>query len=134
MKTEQKKLIVSFDFDGTLEFLDVQNYVKGLMDKEIEIHITTTRYEDPKRYLPVIVDHNDLYKIAKKLGIKTINFTNFEDKYIFLKDEDYLFHVDDDRIDLLLINHNTKIKGIDVLLSDWKEKCNKLIEKYNNTS
>ena len=32
---------VSFDFDGTLDMLHVQDYAKSLIEKGIEVHITT---------------------------------------------------------------------------------------------
>lgn len=121
---------ISVDFDGTLEFQDVQTYIKELIEQGIEVHITTSRYKDPSSYLPVIVNHDDLYEISNKLGITTINFTDFCDKYLFLKNKDYLFHLDDDRFEVFAINTKTNVKGIDALQYDWKDKCEKLI---NNT-
>ena len=88
---------VSFDFDGTLDIEIVQNYAKLLIDKGIEVHIVTTRWEDPTKY-PFLCNHNDLFEIANKIGIKkeNIHFNNMEYKYtFFLNNPNFIWHLDD---------------------------------------
>ena len=125
---------VSFDFDDTLSFKSTQEYAKKLIDEGIEIHITTSRYEDPSRY-PFKADHNDLFKVAEELNIpkEHIHFTNFEDKYKFLTEKscddfrDFVWHLDDNDQEIFFIMQNTNIKGIWSLSGDYEHTCNNLL-------
>lgn len=127
---------VSIDFDGTLTKKSVQDYVKSLLNKHIEVFITTSRYEngtDPKfkqNGLWVEIDNKDLFIISDKLDIKRENiiFCNFVDKYEIIKDKNFIWHLDDDWIELNMLNKYTNIKGISVFGNNtWKNKCNKLL-------
>ena len=86
---------ISFDFDDTLEFQDLQDYAKELIGRGFEVHIVTSRYENTNDYqwkLPKKSEnHSDLYLVADKLGILdyNIHFTNMEDKWGFFKDKDF---------------------------------------------
>lgn len=125
---ENKK--VSFDFDDTLSLLSVQKYAKELTDKGYDVHIVTSRFENIDDYLPVVWPdgHTDLYNVAKELNIskEKIHFTNMKDKYLFfIENEGFLWHLDDDFIELKKINKNTKTVGISVNGSNYKNKCNK---------
>jgi hypothetical protein len=99
---------VSFDFDETLTLKSVQEYAKGLIKKGIDVHIVTTRYEDPSKYhFPC--DHKDLFKVAKEIGIKkeNIHFTNFNFKWNFFKDNpNFVWHLDDNYIEQQLMFAN----------------------------
>lgn len=129
------KVKVSFDFDDTLDHKSVQKFVQEIKDIA-EVHITTSRYDDVKKYLPVVYeDHNDLYRVADRLGIlrENIHFTDMADKADWFnehKELDFKFHLDNDRIEILLINSNTPILGVDFTLSNWKEKCLKSIQEW----
>src|SRR4030042_3736033 len=124
---------VSFDFDDTLEFKDIQNYAKELVDKGIEIHIVTTRYEDISNYpnnRDGHLNHDYLFKVAEELNISknNIHFTNMIDKTQFFKENtDFIWHIDDDNIQCTMITRSTKTKGIAWLYGDWKSKCNRLL-------
>lgn len=122
---------VSFDFDDTLSFESTQEYAKKLINEGIEVHITTSRFEDLKHYLPVVYPdgHTDLFKVAKELNIpkENIHFTNFIDKSEFLKDTDFIWHLDDNYIEILTINRDTKCKGIYLLGGEYDFLCNKLL-------
>lgn len=117
-----KKL--SFDYDETLDNEIVQKYVKFLIEKEYDIHIVTSR---PINWQ---WDNSDVYETAEKLNIKreNIHFTNFVPKYKFFENEDFLFHLDNDNIEILEINNFTKTKGI-LYEQDWLESCNELIKE-----
>ena len=129
---------VSFDFDGTLEFQDIQDYAKKLIDHGVEVHITTSRYENLDDYLPIRWKdgHNDLLGVAKKLGIprKNIHFTNFVDKSECFKQHscddfrDFVWHLDDDFMEVKGIETNTKVKGVYSLGNGWRRDCNNLLE------
>jgi hypothetical protein len=128
---------VSFDFDDTLEFKIIQNYANELIEKGIDIYIVTTRYEDTSNYpnnRDGHLNHNELLKVAKNLGIKYdhIYFTNYQDKWPFFIDKDFIWHLDDNNIECNMITTNTrnKTKGI-VFKSNWKHKCNKLLNITN---
>lgn len=117
---------VSFDFDSTLSKESVQKYAAYLISIGIEVHIVTSRYEF------YYSNNNDLYEIADKLGIKreNIHFTNMNNKCDFFKENpDFIFHLDDDSIEINFINKLNKTKGISCMRSNWISKCDKLINK-----
>ena len=130
---------VSFDFDGTLDRISVQKYAKFLIDIGIDVYITTKRYEKPEDYSEefckhygiknVLNEHNNLFEVAKELNIpfENIHFMNMEDKSTYLKDKDFIWHLDDDPIDIKDINQNSDVIGISCAGSNWAHKCNKLI-------
>ena len=85
---------VSFDFDGTLSKLSVQKYAKKLIEQNIDVHIVTSRWEDPSLYIDLNEDernHNDLFFVMQELGIKreNLHFTNMEYKVDFFKKNPY---------------------------------------------
>lgn len=127
---------VSFDFDGTLSRQDVQLYAEELLDKgDVEVWVTTTRYDDNHAKLP---NHNtDLYRVIDKLGIPRdrIHFTNMEWKANYLKDNKFLWHLDDYYVELKEISKANACVGIAVIgSSTWRSKCNRLIDviKFRN--
>ena len=137
---------ISFDFDQTLDKQSVQNYAKSLVDLGYEVWIVTRRYNSLDKYTKDFQDtyhivdlkkeHTYLFEVATDIGIplERIKFMNMEDKYLFFADEDFLWHLDDDRFELEDINALTNTKGISVY-GNWKHKCNKLIDtfKFNNS-
>jgi hypothetical protein len=128
---------VSFDFDGTLEYKPVQSYAKELIDRGIEVWVVTSRFGDELLYQKffntttgIKITNNDLHKIANDLGIpnERIHFTNMEDKWVWLKDKEFLWHLDDDWIENKGILKNTKTKAIAVDSSSWRTKCERIIK------
>lgn len=137
------KIIVSFDFDGTLGHKkDVQEYCKELLKNDrIQVNITTRRYspeigklsknEQPDEYWwNSIGDKNwtEVFELSDKLGIKreNITFCNMNFKVGHLKDKGYLWHLDDDYFEVLEINESKVTTGIH-LKEDWVKLCNELI-------
>lgn len=132
---------VSFDFDGTLgQYLSVQAYAKELVQRGIEVWIVTRRYDTLERYTPEFnfkyniinleEEHKYLFEVADGCGIKRehIKFMNMDDKYKFFTiNEDFIWHLDDDYVEILDINKHTKTKGISVA-HNWKRKCEKLLK------
>ena len=121
---------VSFDFDGTLSRKDVQDYAKSLIKKDIEVWVTTSRYFNEDDYEFTKMDNNDLYKVIDYIGIpkERVTFTNRKDKALVME-KDFIWHLDDDWLDLKLINSSTNIVGISVFgSSSWKYKCDKLLK------
>lgn len=123
---------VSFDFDSTLSRKAVQKFAKELINEGYEVHIVTSRFEDPMRYAdPRISEsgHRDMFRVCHYLNIprERIHFTNMEDKYIFfLNNPDFYFHLDDDIKEIDAINLHTPVKGVLCdLKSNWKEDLNK---------
>ena len=123
---------VSFDFDNTLSYKLVQDYAKSLINKGHEVFILTARYNEMKKsfYVPNPTNE-DLFEVAKKIGIKERNiiFTNMENKYTFLNDTEVLFHLDDCWQTIKEINEITKVTAIDVMQPKWKEQCNEILNK-----
>jgi hypothetical protein len=115
---------VSFDFDGTLTSFEVQDMAGYLVNKGFEVWIVTSRCPNM---------NEDLELIAHAIGIRNIKYMCFEDKAKFLKDKGFLFHLDDDIIELSLIKTYTDVKPICHM--NWgsryggKENWKRLIEE-----
>jgi hypothetical protein len=122
---------VSFDFDGTLSRIDVQNYAKSIIDKA-ELWITTSRFEDVSRY-DFNATHADLYDIAERVGIPKdrIIFTNMTEKVYILDGRAFVWHLDDDRFELKLLQEgpaNGIICPIGISVNgNFVPKCDRLL-------
>lgn len=95
---------VSFDFDYTLDTEQMQSLCEKFIKLGAEVFVTTTRAK--------IHDNDDLYQLIDKLGIKreNITFTNYKDKYDYVKEMD--IHFDDKMEEIFLINqHPSKCIG-----------------------
>lgn len=130
-----KKYKISFDFDSTLDREDVQEFAKQLVKDGHEIWITTSRFDTEsslKRGWWWIKSQNEqLYEVAEECGISmdNITFTTMIDKINFLEGKDFLFHLDDDRVELELIEESEdSCIGVFVELKDWKETCINLMK------
>jgi len=133
-------LKVSFDFDGTLERESIQKYAKFLVDTGLDVHITTRRFEKIEDYSEAFCNHygikdlpfqhNYLFEVAKKLNIpqKNIHFMNMKDKSLYLRDKDFIWHLDDDYEDIMDINQNSDVIGISCMGPSWVRKCNRLLK------
>lgn len=144
-KQENKNIKVSFDFDGTLAEKHVQEYARELLQRsDIEVWIVTSRFGDDEKYKKffstttnVNITNNDLWEVAKDLGIpkERIHFTNMEDKWKFLKDKDFIWHLDDDWVENRLILNNAKMKAINVWGNNsWRNKCERIIKQKKGTN
>lgn len=125
---------VSFDFDGTLSRMDVQTYAYSLLDKGYEVWIVTSRLHE--KNADNLQWNDDLYEVAEELGIpkSQIHFMNYsifmDYKSHFLKDKNFVWHLDDDWTESNSVNRECKnTKGISVFgNSTWKIKCNRLLK------
>ena len=130
---------VSFDFDGTLEIPSVQEYAKELIRRNVEVFVTTSRFGDEEKYKKffhtttnVDVTNNDLYEITDGLGIprEKITFTNMEDKWQYLENKGFRFHLDDDWIENEMINERRVTKGINFFGNPhWQSECERQIKR-----
>lgn len=132
------KKIVSFDFDSTLSLKSVQDYAESLINKGFEVWIITSRLpdgHDPKYKMHgmwVPIDNSDLFEVSDRLGIKRehIVFTSHELKSEKINELGipFIFHLDDDWVELNYINRETGTKGVSCFgTSGWKQKCNKIL-------
>lgn len=88
---------VSFDFDSTLDRVDVQHIAKDLISKGYEAWIVTSRVSDDKAPGPGW--NNDLWEVCENLGIpeERVVFTTYQSKAEFFSTQTgFLFHLDDD--------------------------------------
>ena len=124
---------VSFDFDGTLEFENVQRFAKQLIEKGVEVWVVTTRWdENHKHKYPMNSTLDDLWEVVDKLGIPRwrVRFTCMEWKYTYLKGSKFIWHLDDNDRELLKAMENEcEVPIIDVVVSDWQDKCEELLLK-----
>ena len=130
-----KKYKISFDFDSTLDREDVQEFAKQLVKDGHEIWITTSRFDTEsslkKGWWWIEKNNQQLYEVADECGISRDNiaFTSMIDKIKFLEEKDFLFHLDDDEVELELIQESgDNCVGVWVELHGWKETCINLIK------
>lgn len=130
MEEQKKRLKVSFDFDGTLEFSEVQEVAKDIIERgDHEVCILTTRYKDPMNYPWAKKNseyaktlHDELYKVAKELGITEIHFTDYEFKTGHIDKYGIDVHLDDNyRDEVYVINEKNKAKAIHYNYG-WKKR------------
>ena len=117
---------VSIDFDGTITKSAVYDYAKELIARDIDVWICTARYEDgTKNAFWGNTSNNDLYNVAKELGIPLSNiiFTNMEDKSSYLDKLKPAWHLDDDFSVLEEIRDNSSIMCVNVHNYDWQYYC-----------
>jgi len=130
-----KKYKISFDFDSTLDREDVQEFAKQLVKDGHEVWITTSRFDTEsslkKGWWWIEKNNQKLYDVADECGIPrdNITFTAMIDKIKFLEGKDFLFHLDDDEVELEFIQESDDdCVGVWVELKDWKETCINLIK------
>ena len=117
---------ISIDFDATLSRPDVQKFVQELMKYDVQVQVTTSRYNEENKHLYLPNPTNDdMYKVTDRLGIerKDIQFTNRDFKNEYLPDN-ALFHLDDDEFELEIIErYNRKTIGVNVNNKHWQSIC-----------
>ena len=142
---------VSFDFDGTLEREDVQEYAKTLIKLGIEVWVVTTRYDSnhQHKYFKVYPEelwakisgnttgdpNFGLWGVIEKLGIPRhhVRFTCMDYKYKYLDGTKFLWHLDDNPEEFSQAkSNNLKVPMIQVESNTWMEKCDKIIRIKTN--
>lgn len=129
---------VSFDFDSTLELESVQKYAKELIERGIEVWVVTSRFGDDELYkrffhtsTNVDLTNRDLREITDRLEIpeERIHFTNMRDKWEFIENRGFIWHLDDDWIENEMINERTLTKGLSHWGNpNWERECNALLK------
>lgn len=131
---------VSFDFDNTLSRKDVQVFAKQLVDDGHEVWIVTSRFSDEeakeRNWHWILGQNQNLFNVANECGIKleNIHFTCGQPKYLFLENKYFIFHLDDDDIELMDILESNKFVDskcfpVHVDHFEWKETCQKYFKK-----
>jgi len=116
---------VSFDFDNTLSVKVVEQFAEKLVKDGHEVWIVTSRSNAGDE-----VYNKDLYEVSRRIGIldEHIHFCYSKNKSEFLKFTDFLWHLDDDVIELSFIRTDTDVfpiwrrEG-----NDWFNQCKDLI-------
>lgn len=140
---------VSFDFDGSIDREDVQEYAKQLIKRGIEVWIVTTRYDAnhdhrwrekfPEEQWALIYDTHDgdpnhhVWGVAERLGIPKhhVRFTCMEWKYTYLKGTKFVFHLDDNPEELAAAREQRcNVPFVHVETPTWKDRCEELIANY----
>ena len=110
---------ISFDFDGTLvdEFGghpsnsqkdEVQGLAKKYLSEGHEVMIITKRFGPENADKGIKNEHLEVQELAKKLGIKTIHFTNREMKFSYIINLGVDRHFENDDYEVQLINQVCK--------------------------
>lgn len=133
MTYKQIKAKVSFDFDNTLSLPKVQQYAKDLIDKGYEVWVVTSRYDENHKHLYLMnATHDDLWNVVDKIGIPKhhVVFTNMVWKWQYLDRTHFLWHLDDNKEEIEeSVDRNCNVPMVDVTKSNWKQKCNEILEK-----
>jgi len=128
---------VSFDFDRTMSKEHVQEYAKELITQGHEVWVTTSRYDEAHMHLYNRADwtdagQEDLWEVVDRLSIPRwhVRFTNMECKWTYLDRTHFVWHLDDDELEL----SNARLYGcsvpmIQVQSGGWKQKCDRLLKK-----
>lgn len=100
------KCKISIDYDGTLHLKDVHEFIKNL---DVDIYIVTSRFDDELSKTKHFINNDDLWQTVYELNLDDdkIIFTNNQYKYTYLKDKDFILHLDDCKIELDLIQKYT---------------------------
>ena len=127
----------SFDYDNTLSRKELQSFAKELVQRGIEVWIVTSRYDSTSKYTPEMIENwgikdlefedAELFKVADEIGIdrEHIIFMNMQPKKLFFRDNrDFIFHIDDDAVELMAIKY---VNVVDTLDTNWKDLCEFLI-------
>lgn len=129
---------VSFDFDGTLEFANVQEYASELIKRGIEVWVVTTRWdENHKHKYPKNATLDDLWEVVDRLGIPRykVRFTCMEWKATYLKGTNFVWHLDDNDQEFSIAKRteDCTVPMIDVVSNTWKQKCERLLKAKEET-
>ena len=98
---------IAFDFDGTLEFKNIQKIAKKLIKEGNEVWIVTSRYDLDNQYNYVLNGMKEKYlrkkvkqlnKIKEKLSIP-VHYTNMNWKGSFLEENNFDLLYDDNQIE-----------------------------------
>lgn len=129
---------VSFDFDHTLSRIDVQEFAKELTSKGYEVWIVTSRFDDETATSQKWIKSKNkrLFDIAEECGIRkdNIHFTCMQSKSYFLENKDFVFHLDDDDIELTDILESNKFSSsncfpVNVNHFEWEKICRNILNK-----
>ena len=120
---------VSFDFDGTLTRTLIKDYAKSLIDLGNEVWIVTSRFGFGKEPTPTWNDA--VFKLALEIGIQKehIHFCCMDNKANFLNGKDFVFHLDDDVIELSFIKTDSDVIPISCYHNkNWIKECNNALK------
>lgn len=124
---------VSFDFDGTLQLEEVQEYAKQLILNGHDVWVVTTRWDENHRHRyfdnPTL---DDLWSVVDNLGIPRwkVRFTCMEWKYTYLDKTQFVWHLDDnpDEIKHARINQ-CSVPIMSVENPNWKYRCDQMLKR-----
>ena len=125
---------VSFDFDGTLSRPDVQIYAAELVRRGLRVWVVTARYDENHQHRYAANPTNaDLWAVTQQVGIPKhqVRFQNMRPKAEYLDWTHFVWHLDDDPVELSQIQHSKlcQVVGIDAFAGGWKAKCERLLRR-----
>ena len=121
---------VSFDFDGTLDIDVVATYAKELVERGVEVWVTTSRMDNTQGSPN---ENDDLFDLTSKckISLTNVHFTNGGWKAAYMEkiDCDFTWHLDNDWLEITRITAlNIPMKGITNFGNpDWKVQCEELL-------
>jgi len=111
---------VSFDFDGTLQRQDVQDYAMSIKDCH-KLIIVTHR-------MPFL-SYRDIFQVAAKIGIpkESIYFVHKSGKVKFFQKHPVALHLDNNYFIVLEIRKKAQVMALDVSSFNWRSEANKIL-------
>jgi DNA-directed RNA polymerase subunit N (RpoN/RPB10) len=145
LKDVYETITITVDFDNTLSRLDVQEYVKELINLGIDVNVLTMRYDElHKHKWTADPTNDDLYAVLDNVGIPRhkVRFCNMEGwdtkennaKAKYLRGTNVLLHIDDsvEELKSFELYDDNKVVPIQVEDYDWKFKCGTVFANYVN--
>lgn len=124
---------LSFDFDGTLQLPEVQEYAKQLIQEGHDVWVVTTRWDENHRHRyfdnPTL---DDLWTVVDNLSIPRwkVRFTCMEWKYKYLDKTQFVWHLDDSPDEIKHARANQcSVPIMSVENPNWKYRCNQLLKR-----
>lgn len=125
---------VSLDFDGTLSRPGVQEYAAELIRRRVNVWVLTARFDENHRHRYAANPSNaDLWTVVDRIGIPRchVRFQNMRPKAEYLDWSRFVWHLDDDEIELSAILYSgcCDVIGISVLSPNWVAQCEGLLTR-----
>lgn len=109
-------MIISFDFDGTLDLEfggipnpqkeEIQDIAKRYISQGHRVMIITKRFDIVNKHLGLKNEYIPVFELANKLGISEIYFTNREMKFSYIINLGVEVHYENSDYEVQLINQS----------------------------
>lgn len=115
---------------STLDNPRIQNYAEILVKRGVEVWVCTSRVSCQEAYKKwkSFGYNDDLFEVTDRIKIprERVLFTGYEIKNRVLKNKGFIWHLDDDKVELSFFEDD--VRGINVKNKNWKDECEELLK------